>query len=82
MPVHLVFKRGASFLHLWSEAIAWSGYDVSTCPPVGSYLHEAFQRAGAIDRFRRVCDEDEVRRIMPPRSAAVGGLDLRSDVKA
>ena len=25
--------RGASFVHLWSEAIAWSGYDFWTCPP-------------------------------------------------
>jgi hypothetical protein len=45
---------------LWGEAIAWSGYDVAMCPPVGSYLHEAFRHAGALDRFRRVCDEDEV----------------------
>ena len=60
--------RGASFLHLWSEAIAWSGYDVSTGPPVGSYLYSEFQRVGALTRFRRICDEDEVLRIMPPRS--------------
>ncbi len=52
--------RGASFLHLWGEAIAWSGYDVGTCPPVGSYLHQAFRRAGALGRFRRVSDEREV----------------------
>ena len=79
--------RGASFLHLWSEAIAWSGYDVSTCPPVGSYLHEAFQRAGAVPRFRRICDEDEVVRRMGPRSAGAGtsggdrGPDPRSGAK-
>ena len=25
--------RGATFVHLWSEAIAWSGYDFWACPP-------------------------------------------------
>ena len=56
--------RGASFVHLWSEAIAWSGYDFWACPPPGSYLHEAFERLGALDRFRRVATEDEVLRLM------------------
>jgi hypothetical protein len=56
--------RGASFVHLWSEAIAWSGYDFWTCPPLGSYLHEAFGRVGALERFRRVATEDEVLRLM------------------
>ena len=56
--------RGASFVHLWSEAIVWSGYDFWACPPAGSYLHEAFSRAGALQRFRRVATEDEVLRLM------------------
>jgi len=56
--------RGATFVHLWSEAIAWSGYDFWTCPPVGSYLHEAFGRAGALQRFRCVATEEEVLRLM------------------
>jgi hypothetical protein len=56
--------RGASFVHLWSEAIAWSGYDFWTCPPAGSYLREAFERVGALGRFRRVATEDEVLRLM------------------
>jgi len=56
--------REASFVHLWSEAIAWSGYDFWICPPPGSYLHEAFVRVGALDRFRRVATEDEVLRLM------------------
>jgi hypothetical protein len=56
--------RGASFVHLWSEAIAWSGYDFWTCPPPGSYLHEAFERLGALNRFRRIATEDEVLRLM------------------
>jgi hypothetical protein len=56
--------RGANFLHLWSEAIVWSGYDFSVCPPAGSYLNEAFRRVRALDRFRRVADENEVVRLM------------------
>ena len=55
---------GASLLHLWSEAIRWSDYDLSICPPAGSYLHECFRRAGALDRFSRASDEDEIRRLM------------------
>jgi hypothetical protein len=57
-------SRGATFVHLWSEAIAWSGYDFASCPPGGSYLNEAFRRAGALDWFRRVASEDEVVRLM------------------
>jgi hypothetical protein len=56
--------RGAIFAHLWSEAIVWSGYDFWTCPPAGSYLHEAFRRVGALNRFRRAATEDEVLRLM------------------
>jgi hypothetical protein len=56
--------RGASFVHLWSEAIVWSGYDFWACPPLGSYLHEAFRRVGALDRFRRAATEGEVIRLM------------------
>ena len=40
--------RGATFVHVWSEAIVWSGYDFWSCPPAGSYLHEAFPRAGVL----------------------------------
>jgi hypothetical protein len=56
--------HGATFLHLWSEAIAWSGYDFSASPPAGSYLHEAFRRVGALGRFRRAATKDEVLRLM------------------
>ena len=56
--------RGATFVHLWSEAIVWSGYDFSVCPPAGSYLSEAFRRVGALPRFRRVASEDDVLRLM------------------
>ena len=78
--------RGASFVHLWSEAIAWSGYDFWACPPLGSYLHEAFERVGAIDRFSRVATEDEVLRVMakpiadskrPARNGAVASNETR-----
>jgi hypothetical protein len=62
--------RGATFVHLWSEAIVWSGYDFWTCPPAGSYLHEAFERVGALDRFHRVATEDEVLRLMAKPIAA------------
>jgi hypothetical protein len=72
--------RGASFAHLWSEAIVWSGYDFWTCPPAGSYLHEAFGRVGALGRFRRVATEDEVLRLRakpiaePERAARPGAI--------
>jgi hypothetical protein len=56
--------RGATFMHLWSEAIVWSRYDFSACPPVGSYLYEAFRRVGALGRFTRIASEDEVLRVM------------------
>jgi hypothetical protein len=56
--------RGATFVHLWSEAIVWSGYDFWSCPPAGSYLHAAFERVGALERFRRVASEEEVLRVM------------------
>ena len=55
---------GATLLHLWSESIRWSAYDFSTCPPRGSYLHDAFRRAGVLERFSRVYGEDEVLRLM------------------
>lgn len=61
--------RGATFVHLWSEAIAWSGYDFWTCPPAGSYLSEAFRRADALQRFRRVATEEEVLRLVAKRTA-------------
>ena len=56
--------RDATFVHLWSEAIAWTGYDLWTCPPAGSYLHEAFERVGALARFHRVATAEEVLRLM------------------
>jgi hypothetical protein len=65
--------RGASMLHLWNEAIHWSGYNFSVCPPEGSYLHECFRAVGALDRFSAVSDEDEVRRLMARQIAGERG---------
>ena len=56
--------EGATFLHLWSEAIRWCGYDFATSPPENSYLWERFRKVGALSRFARVSDEDEVLRLM------------------
>jgi hypothetical protein len=61
--------QGASMLHLWSEAIVWSGYDFEACPPEGSYLYDCFRSVGALDRFSRICDQDEVRRLMAKQIA-------------
>ena len=53
--------RGATFVHLWSEAIRWSGYDFDACPPRGSYLHERFAEVGAAGRFSRIAEATETR---------------------
>ena len=54
----------ATFLHLWGELIERSAYDKAACPPVGSFLYDAFQRLGTLDRFERVYDERELERQM------------------
>lgn len=56
--------HGATLVHLWSEAIRWTGWDLSVAPPPGSWLHEAFGALGALSRFARESGEDEVRRVM------------------
>ncbi len=56
--------EGATFLHLWSEAIRWCGFDFGVCPPENSYLWARFRKVGALGRFTRMSDEDEVRRLM------------------
>jgi hypothetical protein len=61
---------GATMVHLWSEAIRWTGYDFAVRPPPGSYLHDFVRTAGVLDRFRRSCGEDEVRRLMGREIAA------------
>ncbi len=67
--------RGATFLHLWGELIARSGYDRSACPPTGSFLEEAFRRLGVIDRFARVCQAGEVEALMAEWMAGKGRSD-------
>ncbi len=62
--------REATFLHLWSELIARSGYDRSACPPAGSFLNEVFRRLGVIDRFARVYEAGEVEALMAEWIAA------------
>ncbi|WP_158818265.1 hypothetical protein [Methylocapsa sp. S129] len=56
--------KQATFLHLWGEMFGRSGYDKTVCPPVGSFLHEIFQRLGTLHRFKRVYDERELRSLM------------------
>ena len=65
--------QGDAMLHLWSEAVAWSGYDRRVCPPRGSYLHDAFHALGVQDRFDRVADEGEVLNIMSRQIAQSNG---------
>jgi hypothetical protein len=72
LPAHHDWARratgGATFAHLWSEAVAWSSFDFWACPPEGSYLYQAFKRVDALSRFHRIATEDEVLRLMarPP----------------
>ncbi len=63
--------KGATFLHLWSEAIRWSGYDFSACPPEGSYLHARFADLGALPRFARIADAEATRALMARHVATV-----------
>lgn len=52
--------RQAMFLHLWGEMFERSAYDRNIAPPAGSFLHEMFQRAGTLHRFKRVYDAAEL----------------------
>ncbi len=67
--------RGATMLHLWSEAIRWSGYAMAACPPEGSYLHAQFAALGALPRFARIAEADETRPLMERHLAAVAAKD-------
>lgn len=64
--------RGATFLHLWSELIARSGYDRAACPPPGSFLYEAFRGLGVVDRFARIYEADDVEALMAKWMTAPG----------
>jgi hypothetical protein len=50
----------AMFLHLWGEMFERSAYDRNIAPPAGSFLHEMFQRAGTLHRFKRAYDAAEL----------------------
>jgi hypothetical protein len=52
------------FLHLWGEMFGRSAYDKMASPPVGSFLHEMFQRIGTLHRFERVYGERELGDLM------------------
>jgi hypothetical protein len=56
--------RGATFLHLWSEAITWSGWDRQLGPPAGSYLHDAFASIGALAKFARIAQVSEAEAVL------------------
>ena len=56
--------RGATFLHLWSELIARSGYDRSARPPEGSFLSEALRNQGSLDRFANAYSASDVQGLM------------------
>jgi hypothetical protein len=55
---------GATFLHLWSELLRRSTYDMARRPPVGSYLHDIFLRLETLDRFRDAYSEAEIAVLM------------------
>jgi hypothetical protein len=52
--------KQATLLHLWGEMFGRSGYDMSACPPVGSFLYDLFLRIGTLDRFERVYEAREL----------------------
>jgi len=67
--------REATFLHLWSELIARSGYDRSRCPPLGSFLNEVFRCLGVIDRFAGVYEAGALEALMAEWIAAARNSD-------
>ena len=56
--------RNATFLHLWSELLRRCDYDMSVGPPVGSFLHEMFRRAGTLEKFARLYEERELAKLL------------------
>jgi hypothetical protein len=65
--------RRATFLHLWSELLRRSSYDMSRRPPVGSYLHDVFLRLETLDRFTGAYSDAEIAVLMAewlPKEAA------------
>lgn len=70
--------QDATFLHLWGELFERAAYDKSAAPPAGSFLHDAFQRIGTIDRFQRVYGERELRDLLAKWTDG----DRKPDLKA
>ena len=57
--------EGATFLHLWSEAIRWAGYDLPTSArPRAPICGSAFAGSARSNVSPAPADEDEVRRLM------------------
>ena len=73
--------RGATFLHLWSELLRRSSYDVSRRPPVGSYLHDIFLRLETLDRIHRRLQRSG-NRCSPGRMAAGRGRAQDDAIRA
>ena len=53
--------RASKLLHLWHHMFEVSGYNKDIAPPMGSYLYHAFELVGALDRFSRIYDADELK---------------------
>jgi hypothetical protein len=50
--------RSSKLLHLWHHMFEVAGYNKEVAPPKGSYLHNALERVGALDRFIGIYDAD------------------------
>jgi hypothetical protein len=59
-----VSTQRSTFLHLWGEMYKRCVYDMSACPPAGSFLHEIFDRLGTTHRFDRIYGEQELSGIL------------------
>jgi hypothetical protein len=51
----------SKLLHLWHHMFEVAGYNKEVAPPEGSYLHHALECVGALDRFRKIYDADELK---------------------
>ena len=71
--------RGATFLHLWSELLRRSSYDMSRRPPVGSYLHDVFLRLDTLDRFTGAYSDAEIAVLLAEWVAGEHGWESRSE---
>lgn len=58
--------NSSKLLHLWHHMFELARYDKELAPPKDSYLHRALERVGALDRFKRTYEADEVRASVAP----------------